>query len=248
LRQAYDYWQDQPGSCHTSHAAGCSLSKATDTGERNPAAGAARLDVRCIGMEGIHPHAGLRPPGAPPAQLSVFARLSIQPRHRRRCGTQTPPSWQRCGCSRRRVCCAGSRPRRTSSSVRTSRSGGAGVPARLPFVFIQACTSCIGTSSQHLGRGLFCWRKAGPDGRRIFRKWIRKHPGPSTDKGVGSRPTRRRSHAARSGPAAPHCHSPPTSGTAFGVFSDAPAASLPVGSSTTDWSPASPSSGLVSRF
>ena len=89
-------------------------------------------------------------------------------------------------------------------------SGGAGVPAGLPLVFNQACTSCIGTSSQHLGHGLLHWRAAGPNGRRLFRL---EPPRPSTEKGVGSRPTRRRSHAARSGPAAPHCHSPPTSGT-----------------------------------
>jgi hypothetical protein len=119
-------------------------------------------------LQGIHPHAGPCPPGAPPAQLSLFARLSIQPRHRRRCGTQAP-SLQRCESSRRRVCCAGSRPRRTSPSVRTSCSGGAGVPAGFPLVFNKACTSCIGTSSQHLGRGLLCWRGAGPNGRSIFR-------------------------------------------------------------------------------
>ncbi|KAF3945938.1 hypothetical protein CMV_027740, partial [Castanea mollissima] len=48
---------------------------------------------------------------------------------------------------------------------------------------------------------------AGPDG------WpFKSKDQPSTERGVGFRLTRRRSHAARSGPAAPHCHSPPTSG------------------------------------
>jgi len=181
LRQAYDYWQDQPGSCHTSRAAGCSLSKATDTGERNPAAGAARLDVRCIGMNKRYPSAcgAVRaPPGSDTARTAFRLCSTEHP-------TQTPSTLRNAGTSRERgvrefPSAALLRWQPTApnklASVRSSCSGGAGVPAGLPLVFNQACTSCIGTSSQHLGRGLLCWRAAGPDGRRIFRKRIRKAP------------------------------------------------------------------------
>ena len=248
MRQAYDYWQDQPGSCHTSHAAGCSLSKATDTGERNPAAGAARLDVRCIGMEGIHPHAG-------PCPLVSTARTAF-----RLCSTehptQAPSTLRNAGTFATKVRefpsaglwrwqpTAPNKPIREDELFRRSRR-----PSRVSLGF-QSGLHIVYRHKLPAPRSRTpLLERSRTNGRRIFRKWLPEHPdGQALKRASGlARPSDALTPPDRAPPRPTVTHHP-RRGRPSASCSDAPAASLLVSSSTADWSPTSPSSGLASRF
>jgi len=203
-----------------------------------------------LAWKGIHLRAGLLLPtrGEPqPAPLSVFARLSIQPRRRRRCGTQARFVEKGAGVPvGGPVALAADRAEQAPSFAGGAVQAEPASQQGFPWFSIRLAHRVSAQAPSTSVTDCFTKKAAGPNGRRLFRL---EPPRPSTEKGVGSRPTRRRSHAARSGPAAPHCHSPPTSGTSLRrPVTGAPAASLLVSSSATDWSPASPSSGLVCRF
>lgn len=139
--------------------------------------------------------------------LSLFARLSIQPKP---VDVAEPKLLLFCTKHRGFPSAGLSRWQPTAPNSFEKRS--AEPASQQQFWFSIRLAHRVSAQAPSTSVATCCSAKAGPDGWPLSNG---KRLQPSTEKGVGFRRTKRRSHAARSSLAAPHCHSPPTSGTAF---------------------------------